>query len=420
MKRFLSGLISILLLLSLLPGCGDEESQGPVTYAKPTLTPGVLESDLLKAEPGNFDRINDTGLGDYLENETGYYVNWHDRLHYAEKTDLNTWYYVCNEPDCAHNMGCSAFIMSNSVWYSDGNIYFSADTTPWPQFKEDGVGYVALMHMKENGTDITLDHGFNYFPNGGYQTSHEVIPGGSIFGARAMRPDGKYDSVVYLYTLEGGLQTIFEETVEGDLGSVETKSGLHMLRLGGDLTILSRVFRENNYENNLCWFHNGEPVFTDISEVPAWGGYLKDGVLRCFYPGDGYYDVDLISGERTKLANAQLDNSKARILQPNCIIETTLLNPEAVVETQEMRFFDGQQWHTVTLPEDLRTPDNTFQVVALASDRILFYTWRNNGTSSSSLSITFYQLMLDTGEYRVEYMGTFRKPYNQSTGEMIS
>ena len=73
MKRFLSGLIAILLLLSLLPGCGEEDT-GPQVYPTPTFTPGTLQSDLLKAEPGNFDRANYTNTGlTLLEIDTGYY-----------------------------------------------------------------------------------------------------------------------------------------------------------------------------------------------------------------------------------------------------------------------------------------------------------------------------------------------------------
>ena len=92
-KRILAGLLLLCLCLS---GCGEEIPQSPVVYTKPTITPGVLETELLKAEPGNFDRISDTGNGDYLEIETGYYVNWWSRLYYAENTDLDTLYFVCN------------------------------------------------------------------------------------------------------------------------------------------------------------------------------------------------------------------------------------------------------------------------------------------------------------------------------------
>ena len=193
------------------------------------------------------------------------------------------------------------------------------------------------------------------------------------------------------------------------------------MRLEGDLSVVSWLFTDDrNYTNTLCWFQNGEPVFTDISEIPVWGGYLQDNIIRCFHPGDGYYDVDLLTGEWTRLADTQLAESKARILQPNCIIETTLLNPEAAVEKQKMRFFDGQQWHTVTLPEELLSPDDTFEVVGLASDRVIFSVKRHGMITSyygEDSSIIFYQMKLDAESYTVESMGTFQKPMGISLAD---
>ena len=161
-------------------------------------------------------------------------------------------------------------------------------------------------------------------------------------------------------------------------------------------------------------------MFTDISEIPVWGGYLQGNVIRCFDPGKGYFDVDLLTGERTKLADAQLENSKARILQPNCIIETTLLNPESEAETQEMRFFDGQQWHTVALPEELSVPNDDFEVLALSSDRVIFTVRQRNAYDPEKDTIVWYCMKLDSETYKAEYMGTFRKPYSESTHEMTS
>ena len=158
-------------------------------------------------------------------------------------------------------------------------------------------------------------------------------------------------------------------------------------------------------------------MFTDASQLPLWGGYLSGSTVRCFIPGDGYYDIDLLTGEQTSLASAQLAQSKATILQPNCIIETTLLNPEAAVEKQEMRFFDGQQWHTVTLPEELLSPDDTFEVVGLASDRVIFTVRQRHAYDPEKDTMVWYCMKLGGETYTVEPMGTFQKPMGISLAD---
>ena len=337
MKKFLCVMLTILLLLGA-SGCGEEVPQGPVTYAKPTFTPGTMELEQLAAEPGNFDRISDTGNGDYLEIETGYYVNWAGYLYYAENTDLDTWYFVCNDPDCSHGYGCSSFIESNSVWYSDRRIYFTTDPSQYIPTADDEGSIMALLGMELNGNNVTLIHSPEVSSSGVMSGYFETVPGGYLFGGQFLRPDGKYDRLVFVYALEAGRKVLLQETGDDQLADCRTICAQHALDLNGDLSVISSFFPENsNYENTLCWFQDGESMFTDISQIPVWGGYLQDNIIRCFEPGKGYYDVDLLTGERTKLADAQLENSKARILQPNSIIETTLLNPEAAVEKQEMR-----------------------------------------------------------------------------------
>ena len=166
--------------------------------------------------------------------------------------------------------------------------------------------------------------------------------------------------------------------------------------------------------NTLCWFRDGEPVFTDASDIPLSGGYLSGNIVRCFAPDDGYYDIDLLTGEKIRLESAQLSQSKATILQPNCIIETTLLNPEADAADQKMRFFDGQQWHSVQLPDELHiTPDNFFTVQALTSDRVVFkivMPGSQGNTLDRDASFIFYCMKLDAQEYKLEYMGSFHSP----------
>ena len=420
MREYLCLLLALLVVTSMI-GCEEKVSQQSAVYTKPTFTPGVLETEHLTAQPGDFDRISDTGIGKYLEIDTGYYTNWWGYLCYAEKTDLNTWYYVCNDPSCNHGYGCSAFIQSNTVWYSDERIYFATYSGLYPHLFETGMIADALFSMEKNGEGVKLEHYYeDFFGSVGSGANYSVVPGGYVLGGYRFLPDGTYDHVVFLYTIEKGLHVLYREEREELISEKRTQSGQQALRLGGDISVVSWFFTEDiHYTDVLCWLRDGEPVFTDISEIPAWGGYLQDNIIRCFDPGKGYYDVDLLTGERTKLVDAQLAESKAMILQPNCIIETTLLNPEANAQTQEMRFFDGQQWHAVALPEELSAPNGTFEVMALCSDRVIFTLRQCHAYDQELDTVIWYCMKLDGETYTVEYMGTFQKPAGASLADQL-
>ena len=424
MKRFLSVLITILLLLSLLPGCGEEEPQGPVTYEKPTFTPGTLQSDLLKVEPGNFDRANYTNTGanltfTLLEIDSGYYYG-REGLFFSEKDDMETWYYVCDDPSCAHSPNtlgspCSATVCDLSFWYSDGRIYFTHAANLDPAFAK-ATNTMALFSMEKNGNDIRLEHAYQGLPLSGGSWQSACYVGGWLYAGQAMQPDGTYLSQI-VWTELGGKETLlFERTFNEMVVASTTRPGLRHWSLYGDLSIGSELFAYTETGiDTLCWFRDGEPVFTNASEIPLRGGYLSDNIVRCFVPGDGYYDIDLLTGERTRLENAQLPQSKATILQPNCIIEATLLDRETTAQTQEMRFFDGQQWHSVELPEELRyaTPDSFFAVQALMSDRVVFQIIKPGSRGNAwdlDATVIFYCMKLDAQEYKLEYMGSFQDP----------
>ena len=421
MKKTLCLLLAACLLL--LAGCEEEDAQTPV-YAKPTFTPGTLESELLRAEPGNFDRANCTNTGKsitytLLEMETGYYYG-RNSLFYSEKDDLGTWYYVCGDPDCSHNANlvgdkiCSALVCGLSFWYSDGRIYFTNRANLDPACAND-IGTEALFSMEENGSNIRLEHAYRGLPMSGGSWQSSCYPGGWLYAGQAMQPDGTYLCRVVWMELGGKETVLFEKTFDEMVRAAETQPGLRHWGLYGDFSIGSQFFvHTETGVDTLCWFQNGEPVFTDASGIPLRGSYLSGSIVRCFVPGDGYYDIDLLTGKHTRLESAQLSQSKAAILQPNCIIESTLLDRETTAKTQEMRFFDGQQWHSVELPEELRnTPDSSFAVQALTSDRVVFQIVKpgsHGNVWDEDATIIFYCMKLDAQEYQVTYMGTFTMP----------
>ena len=421
MKRYLYWMTVILLLLSMA-ACSEEVPKSQ-TYAQPAFVSGTLLTELLTAEEGNCLRTNSTANGNFLEIDAGYYFYDGEYLCYADKAAPESWYCVCNDPDCTHNAEeCSAVISGgNAVWNANGRIYFIESLDFVPQYAHINKQACGFFSMKENGTDIQLEHCFDKFNYAGGCFMYWVFPEGYVLGGHFLMPDGSFEYAVYMYEVERGEQILYKENRSENTGGDGSFCAQHKIRLCGDLAIVSHVFNpEVRSLDTLCWFQDGKPVFTDISQIPAWGGYLQDNIIRCFYPGDGYYDVDLLTGERMKLADAQLEDSKAQILQSNCIIETTLLNPEAAAETQEMRFFDGQQWHTVTLPEELEVPDETFEVVAVTSDTVIFSVKRTEKmplTYAKVTIYTFYQMKLDGETYTVEPMGTFQKPMGISLAD---
>ena len=411
MKKTLCLFLTILFIFPLA-ACGETDIP-PVEYQKPTFTPGIFQSEQLTVEQGNYDRACVTGIGTFLESETGYYLQRFGLLYYAEKGNGDAWYYVCSEPDCNHSTSsCTANTGAGNYRYVDGRLVFSASRNNYPQFQKDGILFLSI---DLTGKNVRLEQVFDKIGLDDSFVTTCVYPDGYLTRIYHFNPDGSYTGYVYLIDLDGNTTKVFQREYEQQPILGPTVTGRWGWGLGGDISIQSHTFTDDlSYTDLLCWFRDGEPVFTDVSQIPVTGGYLQGNIVRCLYPGDGYYDVDLLTGEKTKLADAQLTESKAMILQPNCIIETTLLNPGANVEVQEMRFFDGVQWHTVALPEEMRNaPDDTFEVVMLASDRVIFSVKRNGeapGYYGLKSSRIFYQMELEATEYQVTYMGTFTMP----------
>ena len=144
-----------------------------------------------------------------------------------------------------------------------------------------------------------------------------------------------------------------------------------------------------------------EPV--DLSGLETGGAYLAGNVLRCFKQNDGYYDVDLTTREEIRLADARMENSHCQIVLPNCIVESTLLTGLSLKDrtegmTHALEIFDGENWHSVTLPPELKdAEENVFiYVTAVTSDSILFQC------GGMGADRPFYRIKLDSGDLTLE------------------
>ncbi len=417
MKRILL-LVLALSFLIVFPGCAGEAPQNtnyPYTqYPEPAFVHGTLTSDLLTAEPGNFDRANRTGSCSFLETGSGYYYWREEYLYYAERENMNLWHRVCSSPDCPHTAAgkCSAKI-EMGVYYSQDRLFFMGDLKKFSHLSPadaEAVGYM-LCSMSTGGTDIRLAHIYKDMSVAAGAQSGCILPDGYVISTTAFHPDSTYTSRLYYYGKEG--EGVFLEETQDELQSPITFSAAQLFSMYGDNAFYTSMEKDYPFADSFSWVDGSQLRTASVSALSARGGYLRGSILRCYRPNDGYYDVDLVTGKETKLADTQLQNAHAFILQPNCILESELFRPGMTLGLGErepreegavpaVRFFDGQTWHTVALPEDiLNLPTNrSMGVVALTSDCIIFST-NPDGTQR------FYQMRLDNGEFKLEQCGTF-------------
>ena len=166
----------------------------------------------------------------------------------------------------------------------------------------------------------------------------------------------------------------------------------------GDHTVISSVLGID-YQK----IANGQMVHTNAIAYAKKGDYLSGSILRQFRSNNGYYDINLETGEEVRLADAQLKNSQSFIVLPNCIIETTLGSENHQEgDAHAMMLFDGESWRTVALPEELAqiyTLDMPFEMGVVTSDRIFILVY----TSQRYSRCDMYQIMLEDDELFLEY-----------------
>jgi hypothetical protein len=152
------------------------------------------------------------------------------------------------------------------------------------------------------------------------------------------------------------------------------------------------------------------------------GAYYAGNTLRYFKQNVGYFDIRLDTGEEVFLTETRLQNSIAAVLLPNLIVESTLLSSLSIktrIPGMEhfMEVFDGQQWHSVKLPEDIHyaSMGTFFYLFGVTSDAVWLTqlqseTVRVNGTDQQYWDSHLYRIDLDADEWTLEYCGTIQQP----------
>jgi len=413
MKRKLSLFLALITLL--MCGCTQEE-EGPAlgsqVWETQQLTYGVMEYEKLQVLPWDSGRCEATSNYTMAETREGYYMNCSNMfLLYADKADMGLWVPVCNRANCAHitvnngsynHTSCNAFTDSNCFYIKDGRI--------WYRFTVNGTalavdeGYEALLSMEPDGTDkrVEISNGVIVEKLTTPRSSADILfPGMWLYNMEDMTEDGSL--VVHCYINDG---TGWKEYAE-----IPNETSKWMVMLSalpnsyGDPLVYNAAVSESQSEY-LRFSADGYEVLT----VPGFEGYVSGDIFRHFRPNDGYYDYNLKTQEVVKLADARMENGYTQMLLPNCIVESTLLRlPSIELRTpgmsHSMEIFDGRQWHTVTLPNELLQTDNLYLLAqAVTADSILFLCLDQNHLNQMQGTTDIYRIDLTKDNWVLEYV----------------
>ena len=401
-------LLSLLLCMVLLCGCGEQQPEEPVITESivwdsvPQLNHGVLEYEKLENQPWYCGRLEYFGKSLWAETELGYYFysSGRDLLFYADKANMNNWVPVCNRAECKHvRMAplCNGRMSAFGFWIRDGRIYYAAVSDKGQNMPlylgEHWTPLVASRAL--DGTDPRIEHVYEELVvKGGGYISGMAAPTWWLISHGELAPDGTHIGRYYLIT-ESGMELLLEQEEDPYRGYLFGRDPW----LGG-MEYFDAFFGEDTFQLDLLAEARGEPdlslyryVDGDMERVNCdgyerTGKYLSGNTLRLYRENDGYYDLDLTTQQETFVAEAQLADAAAWVLLPNCIVE---------YNGEQMVVFDGESWRDVEIPEELRNLPMAVEV--LASDRIFFTT----GFDIYKESIALYQVVLGQENLHLEF-----------------
>ncbi len=384
---------------------GADHVQLPVT--------GSLSGEPLKILDWNSGRTNETSCADMWETEDGYYLRSRATLYYADKSDLSFWIPACANPACSHlshDRRCNANLDGEYLIQDDqiirigtvsGMVEFDHGSTElYSSFlfgsALDGSGR-QLLYYSEDINQAILRSGTVYHRD--LLTADYML---YCYGV--MNAEGLFDIEMRMVD-ETGEYVLYANTRECvGISSLPANSNA----LYGDLGFFTNIL-ETPLVTTYCRIKDHTLVVTDLSGLPYIGAYASGDTLRAFYPGDGYYDIDLNTREEVKLADAQLTNSLAHIVLPNCILESTLIGDTSEElrggpEGNAIKLFDGEKWMDVSLPGEIANmPDSAaLHVVAVTSDRIVLQL--RDSEQGRDDPYSYYQIMLETDQPALEHM----------------
>ncbi len=332
------------------------------------------------------ERCSVTGNAMLAQTESGYYMLRDSTLYYADKTDLTNWVPVCNDATCNHapgNFACNAYLGGSPFWLREDGIYYYAESI--------GVDSLDNFYFIRRNFDGSV-------PTTVY-TSSEY----QILGPSSGTSDGTGDSYLtsHVFLLEDGSQLLRLVLTDKDGAGIlfsETfpagESGMKLpypkvlnnsLSTRGDALISSQIpLGELTAEDKANWeaftdtryyhVHDGELLPLNVPEtcdIP--GSYISGNHFFHYHVNDGFYYMDLSTGEEVKIAHAAYENGYGLCLDGMLMVETTMDLPAQLRDGvgANLRYFDGNQWHELPT-QDNWTSDHWLRIRAVGSDRILF------------------------------------------------
>lgn len=406
---------ALAVMCILLAGCSQEPQilESEHWTQMPQLTYGVFEYEKLTALPWHAGRAEAVSHNQVAETADGYYCTYSARLYYSDKDAPDLWVPVCNEPDCDHvsHITCNACAIIGTFVIRNNRIYFEELAGRNLHLYNKNESDIILVSTRLDGSDKQLayaieDESLNSDSAGGFSTL--LTPTMWLYTDARINTDGSTTVRVHKVD-ENGQQLILNKESNTDRVSGGWWGGLY----GDKYYLISAMSTES-----LLRFEDDRTLELDMSSIPENGGYVSGDVIRHFVQNEGYFDRNLATGEEVKLAPAQIENSNALVVLPNCIVESTLFNEESqeLQAGHSMKIFDGDEWHTVGLPKELeQAQDVTLVLKSITSDSI-FFTHTQKVTivvdeeEYHYTDLVLYRIAIGKETWDLEYYGTIQQP----------
>lgn len=311
--------------------------------------------------------------GQFVETENGYYYSVHNRLLYADKSDLTKWVLVCNDPSCKHmDDTCSADVFGG-IAMRDGRLVSLRNTE---DFKTEDMSGYGIYSMAPDGTDIRLEYFINEsrgVNDGSYMGTFFDGNDKRYFGMSILQNDGTYLNKIL--TVSENYSTVLAEATSNDMSQQ-----LIILAgsMRGDVAFYTYIYaaQEEVFQHLYRVTDNKLEDISEILEYSPQCGYLSGDDLYYYVPEKGYYHTQISTGSSQKMMDAQLDDGQAYHLTDKYIVEHNLTF-QYVPDEPRMLIYDGANWIEVEVPEDFgHTGESVVFPLALTTEHIFFESYR--------------------------------------------
>ena len=383
----------LLLVFIFLSGCSNQPTQVPISSTTYKLC--AVSSDYVMAET-----------------EDGIYASYFGHLLYADKTDLSKWTPVCNKPNCTHSrndFNCDAAIVGG-FYLNQGRIYYCDSDSFY-----GGTNGIVIVSISARGGDRKVEHLIS-FPNQEHVSQRRecFLEDRMLLFCSCMTKTGTFHNYVMQITPEGD-QILAEgrtDNMPSFLGTVTASEDVW-----GDPAVLYRLDSDSGDFGTVLYRPTEDGLVEigdtaglglgNLADCDMTGAYLKGDILQVYRPNDGYYDINLATGEQTKTMDAQMENSWGWHLTDQYILESPILfnRPAQGLELDPgphtMLLYDGESWKPVTLPEEVSQISGTryLSPKAVTSDRVFFTL-----DSSEGRETRWYQMMLNEDEPKLTFL----------------